>query len=66
MKENNNVNVSFPIGNIVFVVFLVLKLTHVVDWSWWWVTAPVWVPLGIATIGCLLILIAKLIDRSQY
>ena len=27
---------------ILFFVFLVLKLTHVIDWSWWWVTAPLW------------------------
>lgn len=25
-----------------FIVFLVLKLTHVIDWSWWWVTCPLW------------------------
>lgn len=24
------------------VVFVVLKLTHVIGWSWWWVTAPFW------------------------
>ena len=24
------------------VAFVVLKLTHVIDWSWWWVTAPFW------------------------
>lgn len=24
------------------VVFVVLKLCHVIDWSWWWVTAPFW------------------------
>ncbi len=23
-------------------VFVVLKLTHVIDWSWWYVTAPIW------------------------
>lgn len=28
-----------------FLIFLVLKLTHVIDWSWWWVTAPLWGPL---------------------
>lgn len=27
---------------ILFIVFLVLKLTHVINWSWWWVTAPLW------------------------
>ena len=25
-----------------FIVFLVLKLTEVIDWSWWWVTSPLW------------------------
>ena len=25
-----------------FIVFLVLKLVGVIDWSWWWVTAPLW------------------------
>ena len=31
------------LGGVLFVVFLVLKLTHVINWSWWWVTAPLWV-----------------------
>ena len=25
-----------------FIIFLILKLTNVIDWSWWWVTAPLW------------------------
>ena len=28
-----------------FLVFLVLKLCNVITWSWWWVTAPLWIPL---------------------
>lgn len=24
------------------VAFVVLKLTHVINWSWWWVLAPFW------------------------
>ena len=35
-------------------MFLVLKLTDVIDWSWWWVTAPLWVPWAI--VGALLLL----------
>jgi phosphoglycerol transferase MdoB-like AlkP superfamily enzyme len=27
---------------LLFIVFLVLKLTGVIDWSWWWVTSPLW------------------------
>lgn len=29
-------------GGLLFLLFLTLKLTHVIDWSWWWVTAPLW------------------------
>lgn len=28
---------------ILFIVFLVLKLTHYIDWPWVWVTAPLWI-----------------------
>lgn len=30
------------ISLIVFIVFLTLKLSNVVDWSWWLVTLPLW------------------------
>lgn len=42
------------LSTVLFVVFLVLKLCNVIDWSWWWVTAPLWIPAGLA-IGILLI-----------
>lgn len=32
--------------NLLFLVFLVLKLTKVIDWSWWWITAPLWGPIA--------------------
>lgn len=32
---------------ILFLIFLVLKLTGTIDWSWWWVTAPLWISAAI-------------------
>lgn len=29
------------------VVFITLKLTHYIDWSWWWVLCPLWIGLAI-------------------
>ena len=29
-------------------VFIVLKLTNVIDWSWWWVTCPFWIGTAVA------------------
>ena len=37
-------------GGILFVVFLILKLTGYIDWSWWWVTAPLWIPFAIVIV----------------
>jgi hypothetical protein len=44
-NSNSNSSNGLGIGTVLFIVFLVLKLTHVIDWSWWWVTAPLWVPI---------------------
>ena len=30
------------------VLFIGLKLTGYIDWSWWWVLAPAWGPLVLA------------------
>lgn len=27
-----------------FIIFLVLKLTDIIDWSWVWVLSPLWIP----------------------
>jgi hypothetical protein len=32
---------------VLFIVFLILKLTNNIDWSWWWVTSPLWIGLAI-------------------
>ena len=29
------------------ITFIVLKLTDTIDWSWWWVLAPLWGPLAL-------------------
>jgi len=46
------------LSGLLFVVFLVLKLTGNIDWSWWWVTSPIWMP-PLAVI-CMLILVVGL------
>jgi hypothetical protein len=34
------------IGTILFLIFMVLKLTNHIDWSWWWITSPLWIPVS--------------------
>jgi hypothetical protein len=46
---------TMPISILLFITFLVLKLTGVIAWSWWFVTMPLWISsailLGILLIG---------------
>ena len=37
---------GITLSGLVFIVFLVLKLCNVINWSWWWVTAPLWIPVA--------------------
>lgn len=68
-KQKNEVIVS---GGISFLpaltlIFITLKLCNVIDWSWWWVLAPIWIPI-VALIAILIIVsvvwgVASLFDR---
>jgi hypothetical protein len=29
------------------ILFIGLKLTHVINWSWWWVLSPIWISLSL-------------------
>ena len=61
-KEQQSTIFNSSLLTLLFIVFLVLKLTGNIDWSWWWVTSPLWVPIVLA-IGfvALLMVIAILI-----
>ena len=42
MDNSKNSSQGIGIFTLLFLIFLVLKLCNVIDWSWWWVTAPLW------------------------
>lgn len=50
---------------LLFLTFLILKLTHVISWSWWWVTAPLWIPFGIFALVVALVTLAIFPSKSK-
>lgn len=41
------------------ILFIGLKLTGYIDWSWWWVLSPIWLaPVVVFTIVFLILMIA--------
>lgn len=45
------------------IVFIVLKLCSVIDWSWWWVLAPLWIPITFCLAALMLILLVCAFKR---
>ncbi len=43
---------SYSLGFIdgLLLLFIGLKLAGVIAWSWWWVFAPVWIPLLVLSV----------------
>jgi len=46
------------------VAFVVLKLCHVIDWSWWWVTVPFWGGFVLVVLILLVLLLAASIFKD--
>lgn len=64
-----NKNSSTQSGGISFfgllaIVFITLKLTGYITWSWWWVLAPLWGPAAVfLVIFLIIVLIAAIIGK---
>ena len=50
-----NKSSGMSISSVVGIVFIILKLVGVIEWSWWWVTLPLWG--GIVLLGVLLVVL---------
>ena len=48
------------------VLFIGLKLTGYIDWSWIWVLSPIWIGFVIFVMIFVIALIAALISNSKY
>lgn len=59
MANNNSSTQSGGIGffGLLAIVFITLKLTGYITWSWWWVLAPLWGPVVFVLLFLLIILV---------
>ena len=61
----NNSSESGGIGfcGLLTIVFVTLKLTDTIDWSWWRILAPLWLPAAaILTVMLLVALFSALFE----
>lgn len=60
---------SMGLGLILTIIFIILKLTDNIDWSWVWILSPLWVPstisFCIAMVFLSLMLIGYIINKNK-
>lgn len=42
-NKTKSIDTSLKLDMILFLIFMTLKLMGYIDWSWWWVTSPLWI-----------------------
>jgi energy-coupling factor transporter transmembrane protein EcfT len=42
---------GFTFYIVIFLIFLILKFGFIIHWSWLWIFAPLWIPLGITAVA---------------
>ena len=47
MEDNKKINIDLGFFTVLTLIFITLKLCKVINWSWVWVLAPVWIPVGL-------------------
>jgi hypothetical protein len=58
MIKNQNDNKSsggLGLGGVLTIIFVVLKLCGLIDWSWVWVLSPTWISIGLAIVVFLVV-----------
>lgn len=60
MSNSKNVTVNFPIFGILGLIFITLKLTGHITWSWVWVLAPFWIPIAMVLVIFLIVFIVAM------
>jgi len=64
-KKNNSSSGSICFTGLLTIVFIVLKLTGYIAWSWWWVLSPLWISAGIMTLVLVgMLIVACLISND--
>ena len=65
MASSSSSSSSSGIGftGLLTVAFIVLKLTGIINWSWWWVLSPVWIS---AIIALVVIVISVWLHNKMY
>ena len=57
MGNDNSNSGGLGFIGLLTIVFITLRLTNYIDWSWWWVLSPIWgsISLVLLVVGLILL-----------
>ena len=64
MDNKSNLGCAPGVGDVVLIVFIILKLCHVINWPWPVVLIPLWIGLALAALVLLVLFIAAVFSES--
>lgn len=64
MAKDNSSSGGIGLLTIMFLIFMTLKLTGYINWSWWWVTAPLWGGFALIIIVLLIVFLVSYILKN--
>jgi hypothetical protein len=65
MSDSNSSSNGIGLGTVLAIVFMVLKLTDNIDWSWWWVFSPIWIPIALVFVIGVPVAIVRSIRKAR-
>lgn len=59
MNKQKGSNGGMGLLSVLCLIFIVLKLTGLISWSWWWVLSPLWIYLVLVIMVVILIALSE-------
>lgn len=67
MSGNSSTTSNGGIGftGLLTILFVGLKLTHHIDWSWWWVLSPIWISASLVVAILVVVVLVAVTTESR-
>ena len=59
---NSSTSGGIGFAGALTILFIGLKLGHVITWSWWWVLSPLWISFGLGLLILLVLFIVAAVS----
>ena len=66
MNDNKtNINSGIGFAGLLTIVFIVLKLMGIINWSWLWVLSPIWIPWALVIVVAVILAIIAAFKQKE-